>query len=201
MLWLFYFFVSCRCFVDLLHLVVGRVNKLWSFYEHNGATGNSFLSLCVLCGNNFLSAFTMCLHVQNNLKEQRSCHLKWSMLAIAFFSNWMCWSFQGYCWGRFGPGPLSHRLWFCFVIGAQKFKDAFEAAQEKVSVKSEKEAADATECNKRLKFVICNRVVSCFKASTVRMLKVSWRFTCWSVVLVLYTFMVGQCSFYSQILF
>jgi hypothetical protein len=35
----------------------------------------------------------------------------------------------------------------------------------------------------------------------VRMLKVSWRFTCWSVVLVLYTFMVGQCSFYSQILF
>ncbi len=46
----------------------------------------------------------------------------------------------------FGTGPLSHLLWFCFVIGAQKFKDAFEVAQEKVSGKSEKdeEAADAT---------------------------------------------------------
>jgi hypothetical protein len=48
----------------------------------------------------------------------------------------MCWSVQ-----------------VCFVIGAQKFKDAFEAAQEKVSVKSDKQAADATVCNKRLKSV------------------------------------------------
>jgi hypothetical protein len=104
-------------------------------------------------------------------------------------------------------------LRFCFVIGAQKFKDAFEAPQEKVSVKSEKEAAYATECNNILNVVKhvhralsygsqmtlqstfeCQEfeskdmkmgleymsylhedesVVSCFKASTVRMLKVS----------------------------
>ncbi len=43
-------------------------------------------------------------------------------------------------------GTSWHIIWSWFVIGAQKFKDAFEAAQEKVSVKSDKdeEAADET---------------------------------------------------------
>ncbi len=50
----FYFFVSCRCFVDPFHLVVGRVNKLWSFYEHNGAIRQQFsFAMCLLWQQSF----------------------------------------------------------------------------------------------------------------------------------------------------